>query len=480
METGITRSWANFASSVSFSDLPSEVIDYTKLIILDTVICGLAARHLERSQMMHGVLKSLGGHEESTVFGINQKFPAPLAAMANAEIMNYLDADDTFFTSSHFAAINVAAALAEAERCGSSGKDLILATAVGFDINARLNLASVVIREKEDEELEWAQVQGMGFSGFGAAIASGILRKFDSEKMSNLLGLAGWMATTPTANSTANTTTFSSMKYANYAGSALSGLLSAALAENGYVSEYACLDNGEFLRCQGSLDSRNELLTEDLGKKWWITETAVKFYPSCRYTHGPIDILKRLMQEESIAPADIDKIVIYINPMGYALQAFRCPEQSITDDHRAPLNGAFNIPYAMALAALGRTPGPLWYSVENLNDPKVWALARKIITQPDAAAYEEVRSGIRSKIGRFRKTPASIKVHAKGREFLRNTEYVKGDSWSPETVTKWSDIEKKFYDFCNDSIPTEKIDQLLKQFRDLENVPNISRNLILS
>lgn len=161
------------------------------------------------------------------------------------------------------------------------------------------------------------------------------------------------------------------------------------------------------------------------------------------------------------------------------LPAFQNPATSIADDHCAPLSGAFSIPYVMALAALGRTAGPQWYSTENPNDSVVWNLARKISTQPDKTADDEVRQGIKSKIGRFRKTPASLRVYAKGKEFFRSTEYVKGDPWSADTVAKWSDVERKFHDFCGGIIPSEQMDQLIKQFRNLEKIPNVSHGLTL-
>ena len=149
MPTNITETLAKFVAGTDYSQLPNDVVDYTKLVILDSLICGIAAGGLPRSKMMHNILSGMGGREEATVFGLENRVPAVNAAMANAEIMNLLDADDTFFTGSHFAAINAAGALAEAQRSAASGKDMILSMALGFDINARLNLALLVMGESE-------------------------------------------------------------------------------------------------------------------------------------------------------------------------------------------------------------------------------------------------------------------------------------------------------------------------------------------
>ena len=481
MTTNVTRTLADFVYDAEYSVLPAEVVDYTKLVILDTLICGIAAGDFERSRMMHEVVRGLGGPAEAHVFGMTEKVPAAHAAMANAEISNLLDADDTFFTSSHFAAFNLAGALAEAQRLGSSGKDLILGMAVGFDVNARLNLSSIVLGEAEDGSFQWSQVQGMGFAAFGTAAGAAAVRaSLSREQVRNLFGLLSAMAPTPTVNRITSRLRHFSMKYANYAGTAQAGMMALALAEQGYVEDQECLDGDGFIRAQGSLRTDHELLVEELGEKWWILETCIKYYPSCRFTSAPIDMLRRLMREEGLGAEDIERIEIRMNPMGYAQRIFREPPKEIAVDHRAPLNGAFNIPYVMALAALGRPPGPLWYSEENLRDPDVWNLASRIFTSEDESARDEVRRAFReTRIRRFRKTPASMSVWARGREHRCETEYAIGDPWTSETRATWGSVEEKFQNFCSHLLSEAQIRGLVERVRNLESLENVSSELAL-
>ena len=104
MSDKLTTALADFVTTTEYASLPLEVVEYTKLVILDTLICGIAAGNEQRTRMMHKMLLGMGGNEESTVFGLDRRVPSAHAAMANAEAMNLLDADDTFFTTSHFAA----------------------------------------------------------------------------------------------------------------------------------------------------------------------------------------------------------------------------------------------------------------------------------------------------------------------------------------------------------------------------------------
>lgn len=468
-----TRRLADFVANTTYADLGEEVIEYTKMIILDTLICGIAAGSMERSRMMHEIVRRQGGVAQASIFGIEGRYPAPLAVMANAEMMNALDADDTFFSSSHFAAFNVAAALAESQKSRAGGKQMILGTAVGFDVNARLNLASQVFVEDADGQVRWSKVMGMGFSSFGTAATAASIRGLDSAKTRNLFGLLSSFAPTPTVNTMGERTELPSFKYANYAATAHAGMLALDFADVGYTANQTCLDGDGFLLAQGCLGADEALLLEDLGKNWWILETAVKYYPSCRYTHGAIDLLLGLMHEESITAQMIERVEVRMNPMAYAHRLFRDPARSIAFDHCAPFSGQFNIPYVLALAALGIPRGPRWYEQETLADTNVWNLAHRIQTTEDPDAMDEVRKSRSERIKRFRKSPASIKVRANGREYERRCDYVSGDPWSEPTRVTWSALEAKLASFCDGIMSPSQMADLVRTAKTLEAVDDL-------
>lgn len=478
--TTYAQQLADFAHDTAFAQLPPEVVDYTKLVILDSLVCGIAGAALERSRMMHAVVAALGGPPEATVFGLSQRLPAVHAVMANAEIMNVLDADDNFFTSSHFAVFSVAAGLAEAQRLGGSGAELIRSVALGFDINARLNLA-MLLMDEVDGTFQWSPLQGMGFAAFGTGTSAAVMARLDRERMRNLFGLVSWLAPTSGALDMSTRRAFDSMKTQNNAVTAHAGMLAARLAAHGYIGDQECLNRDPgFLRAQGSLRTDFELLVSELGQKWWILEAGLKYYPSCRFTHAPIGMLRAIMRDEQLSPRDIERIEIHLNPMAYAMSLFREPPRNIELDHRAPLNAQFNIPYVMALAALGRRPGPRWYANETLADPEVWALASRIHTSVDAEAKNEVLRAFRqSRIRRFRKTRGSLSVWARGTRYERTTEYCDGDPWTPETRPTWDRIVRKFHDFCDDVLPERTIDEIVDQVRHLESVANVSTGIAM-
>ena len=84
--------------------------------------------------------EKLGGRAQSHILGSKRKTSIPVAAFVNAELSSALDADEVLLNSSHQATAIVPGALAIAESLGSSGKELITAVAVGYDVAARIGL----------------------------------------------------------------------------------------------------------------------------------------------------------------------------------------------------------------------------------------------------------------------------------------------------------------------------------------------------
>lgn len=475
-----TQRLADFVVDTPYEALPADVADVTKLLILDSLVCGIAAGRAERTRMMHRVLERLGGSADASVFGLaGRRFPSVHAAAANAEIMNFLDADDTFYNATHFAVFNVAGALAEAQRLGATGREFIRAVALGYDINARLELASRKIAVT-DGKLRWTPIQGMGYASFGTAASAGVVAGLDREQMRNAFGLSAWYAPTPAVAGMHQRTVFNSMKCANNAGAAHAGVLSALLAEEGYVGDQDVLDASPgFLEAQGAVATDRELMMEGLGQKWWILEAAVKYYPSCRYTHGPIDAIRGLMQRERLKPEEIERVEVRINPMAHSMKIFSAPLEEIPRDHRGPLSSEFNIPYVLALAALGRTPGPGWHARENLQDPAVRALAARVHLALDPALADEAVRAVRdTRIGRFPKTRRSLTVRARGQDHVFEGDYADGDPWSPETRPSWKRVRQKLDEFCEEILPGPARRELADRLQSLESVKNVSTELL--
>jgi 2-methylcitrate dehydratase PrpD len=122
-------------SEVQYEDLPSDVIDATKLRILDVIGLALAGAETTFGRSTIAAAKTLSPAGPSRVFGTGDAVAAPTAAFTNAALSQALEYDDTHNESIvHMSSPAVAAAIALSGLRTVTGRDLILSIAVANEI----------------------------------------------------------------------------------------------------------------------------------------------------------------------------------------------------------------------------------------------------------------------------------------------------------------------------------------------------------
>ena len=119
------------------------------------------------------------------------KVSAPLAAYANGNFGFALDYEDTVLYIAHPGYITMSSGLAVGEMLGSSGKDLILSIALGFEVVARIGAAMQPTPERG--KLVW----GEQYHPFASAVTAGKLYGLDADALDVAFGIAGTYATVP-------------------------------------------------------------------------------------------------------------------------------------------------------------------------------------------------------------------------------------------------------------------------------------------
>lgn len=471
-----TQTIADFVVETNFRNLPGNVVHDTKRIILDTIGCGIGGFFLDKGKIVIDVVREMGGKPESTIFGIGDKVSCANAVFANADLANALDADENFMNQTHHAAVAAVAALAMGERAGATGKELITSVALGVDVNSRVSLSLVPFQivGNPPNDVMWAPCAGMGYAALGAAAAAGKILNLDKEKMANALGLAGANTSVPSLVKLIMAGVSFMQKYAGFGFIAHTGVLAALLAEKGYSSDRTILDGDfGFWRFSGSAGVDWDLLVGEIGKKWWISEASIKFYPSCRATHIVLDLFYKIMEEQKLDPDEIDGVTARVQPLAMNMPPIASPSltPSIGD-----LSLQFNIPYLISVAALGIKPGPEWYSPERLTDPRLKELMRKVKIEVDPEAIEVVPRELReAPIKRAKRTPCSITIFARGKKFDAHAEYARGDPWLAEFRMSDDQLKEKFRAFTCNILSTNKIQKAIDYIFELENVGNITK-----
>ena len=94
-EKDIAYALARNVVGINYEDLPPEVVEVTKMSILDTLgVIAAASGTVPGISEMVELVKEMGGREESTIVGFGGRVPAWAAAFVNAAMGHALDYDD--------------------------------------------------------------------------------------------------------------------------------------------------------------------------------------------------------------------------------------------------------------------------------------------------------------------------------------------------------------------------------------------------
>jgi 2-methylcitrate dehydratase PrpD len=418
-------------------------LDAAGRLIADSLICGLAGAGFERSRALRRILLDDGGRREATVIGSRRRLPAPKAAMANAEAMNLLDADDTFLNAAHFGSLIVAVALAEAERVGAGWTALRRAVVLGFELDARLtNLG----RARE----------GMIAPGLmmpGAALAAALVGGADPDRCRDAVAIALRTAPGPTTRDV-SLARLGTLKYSPYASLAHEAIFAARLAAQGYRSAPEFL-----LASPGFLDAQQIEVREGGRFKrrrgWWIEKTSLKPWPSFRIGHPALDAIRKLVEQHAIAPGEIESIEIRMDPRALALPFHNWPDPWQVRTIDQPIAASMNLRLSAALAAMGVPPGPSWASARTLGRPALQALTARVglSREPavDAPTFERARD---RQTGFVHRSFAQVRIRSRGRTLTASRTSADGDH------ADWPWLRRKSLSFLGDARLVESLSGL--------------------
>jgi 2-methylcitrate dehydratase PrpD len=244
------------------------------------------------------------------------------------------------------------------------------------------------------------------------------------------------------------------------------GLTAALMAQKGYTGDMEILDGEEgYWKMAGSQSCNWDLMTGELGKKWWIGETSIKCFPACGNSSHSIDLFSRIIEKERLSPDDIEEVTIGMPFFTTYLKESVYPKNLV--------DAQFSIPYSLTMLAHKVKRGYRWFTSETMNDPKVVAFFRKIRMVENRAGFVSMIEEIQQK-GRYIKLPTFVEVKVRGRVFRESCEFTKGDPWTPETRLTDEEVKEKFRDLCSDILPSGKVEGALDRIFALEQISDVS------
>lgn len=472
-----TRTLAKFAAELRADDIPPEVIHQGERLILDTCCCAIAGYALDNGKKFAQTMLAMGGVPEATFFGTGARCPAPVAAFLNTQLANVGDLDDNLLYHTHFANTAVLPAFAIGEKERASGIDLVTSVIAAFEVTSRITLSMPgilrPISKPPSAKFEWPRPFGGSYNVFGAAAGAGRVMKLDANAMANALGIAGYTATVPTASKAFVEAGFSDMKYTAYGWLAWSGVLAALMAKDGITADQRVLDGPDgFWRMMGAQSCDFEMLTRDLGKKWWILDTSIKPYPAGTWMRNSMMVLERIVRKHDLKPDEIAQVTVHTWLLKESGPAVRKSPESYLDTQ-------VSYPYLLAMIAL-RMPPNRWHAREVYSDPAVLRMMHKIQLTFDPQAGNVIYEEMQQWHGRTRKAPARVVVQARGETYEDQTEFATGDPFDDATRLTDDDLADKFRLYAGELIRKEHVERavdMLLSASKLKDVAEVARFL---
>ena len=341
---------------------PPPALDRAAAAVRDTAGVILAGA-VEPAARLAQALAVEEGRGRCAVLGTPARTGASWAAFANGVAAHALDFDDMCFVSlAHPSCALFPAALAAGEMARGTGRSLLEAYVVGFELECRLGAA---MNPRHYHERGWHCTSTIGT--VGAAAAAARVLGLTPEATAHALGIAASSACGLKEN-------LGSMVKPLHAGmAARNGVLAARLAERGYTASERSLDGPQgFLAAMDAQQTTLEPAAADLGVHWEILATGitVKLYPSCAATHPTLDVLLDLRARERFAAADVDAVEVEVDSM--------TPRLLIYDRPVTGLEGKFSMPFCAAAAIVEGRIGIDTFDVDRIASPAIQALMPKV------------------------------------------------------------------------------------------------------
>jgi 2-methylcitrate dehydratase PrpD len=373
----ISARMAEYAVGLRYEDLPADVRDLAHLVLLDTLGCALAGSTTDEViKIREAMAAAAGSGGDTLLWGTGETLPLPLAVLANGAAVHAREIDD-FGGCAHSGSVVIPAALGTGARVGASGRELLTAIVIGYDIAKRvMDGDGGYLAFKE---VGWHSTSTCG--GFGAAAATARLLGLDAKRLQWALGYAGSNA----GGTWAFIPEGAMSKRVHPGFAAQTGVVSAYLAASGVTSPESIFEAewGGYYATYVSGKSTPESATEGLGTDFRIRQVGFKPYAACRGIHSSVDVVLAMRENHHVNAGDVAKVVV----RGSRIHVKQLSKQAV----QTALDAQMSLPYSIAVAL--ETGGAMMdqYTAEALQRPGIATLAQRItvIHEPSVADGEE-------------------------------------------------------------------------------------------
>jgi 2-methylcitrate dehydratase len=479
MDKLLANRFAEYAHHLRFEDLPATVVHEAKRRFIDSFATAAGAMDAEAFHVAKRCALRIQGSPSVSLLG-GGHCSAEWAAFVNGLLIRYLDYNDTYLSKEPaHPSDNLAAVLAVGELMGASGRELITAAVLAYEIQCRLCDAASLRKHGFDH---------VTYGAISSCLAACKLMKTSVEKTVHAVGIAG---VCNTALRQTRSGELSMWKGCAFANAARNGVFAAYLADEGMTGPAPIFegDLGFMKLLTGPFEvapmggeasggrqpsesggrqpsesahakKNSEGLRPPLADDFMLTHTYIKFWPAEYHSQSAIDAALQLRPQmkdiKAIQSLDIYTFDAAVEIIGKDPEKWR-PKTRETADH--------SLPYCTAVALADGEVTLAQFEPERFTDPALLELVAKVRVHRDASLSARYPAGI----------PNRLTITLKnGKTLVREVEFPRGHAQNPMTD---AEVEQKFRTLVEPRYGKERAGLMIQVCWNLETVRSV-RELI--
>lgn len=439
-----TARLSRFLSEMTFEDLPAAVVERLKILLLDQLGCQLAFARQPVSRSVFALLEARAAPGPATLAYYGVRTGIEDAAFANGVFGHAFEMDDVeLSTASHPGAVVIPAVLALAQSRPTSGRDILVALAAGYEtmVRAGRGASGLIARG-------FHPTSALG--PFGSAAASAKLLGSSALQIANALGIAG--------SSAAGTCEFSSsggsVKRLHAGMAAQAGLRAALLAQAGVTGPAQILEGSKGF-CQAvSATPDPQSITRGLGEEFALMSVGLKAHCCCGAYHSALDAVDALLGRRPTAPDALASVLVEqrSREVGHAGRVVEPAD--ITE-------AQFSARFGVAMRIVRASNGFADYSEQTISDETILGLARRV--EYRAAREDELVH------------PGAARVTLSWRDGRTATAQIDFPHGSPNNPMDWRATRAKFEALAGTAITVSKIEEIVDFVETIETAEEAGR-----
>jgi 2-methylcitrate dehydratase len=359
---------ARFVVSRSWEDLSEAARAELRIRVLDALGCALGAVDAAPVKAIRAQVAEFGGEPHCTLIGGGATAP-DRASLYNGALVRYLDFNDSYFAPGETChpSDNLAPVLAAAEYADASGRELLTALAVAYQVQCRLS----------DE----APVRASGFDhttqgAYAAAAGTAKALRLGAAETANAVAIAG---TALNALRVTRTGALSQWKGLAYPFTAFGAVEATFLAARGITGPARVFEGNKGLMETITGPFEIDWQQEDLER---VRRTFLKRYNAEIHSQSALQALLELRETHHLDPAAVVRIELETFQVAYDI--IGGGEEGEKTQIETKEQADHSLPYLLAVALIDGQVLPAQFTPARILSADVQGLLRRVEIRPAA------------------------------------------------------------------------------------------------